>query len=147
MIPFEKTELILIPISGIGFWFLAPQLPGQLTIGHLLLTMSVLLLLQSLIRDLFLLARTKRASSSDHKKAMRCMCLESTVGMTGILISIGMLGFGALPIILLNKWIWSGLVVLILGTGFVIKDLIIDSRPWRIVRDKEHMNIVFTWKK
>ena len=75
------------------------------------------------------------------------MCLESTVGITGVLIGAGFLGFGSnLPIVMDKGW-WSVLVVLIFGTGFVIKDFVIEANPWRIIRDRNHMNIVFTCKK
>lgn len=167
----EKIELISIPLFGIGFCLLLPMipisapiftfilLPDVLSLGSLLLLMSSLLLLQGLVRDLSLLARAKRMPQSTVSegavRAGRCMCMESTVGMTGILLGIGILGFGGFgdfgdfginqPIRMAN-WEWSVLVMLMMSFGFAIKDLVIQTDPWRIVRDKDHMNIVFKWK-
>jgi hypothetical protein len=143
----EKIELALIPLLGIIFWLIAPLLPGQLNTGNLLLCMSALLLFQSLVRDLFLLAKMKREQQPAQYRAARCMCLESTVGMTGILVGAGFLGFGINMPVVLNKWVYSILVVLALATGFLIKDLVIETSPWRILRDRKHVNILFKWGK
>jgi hypothetical protein len=142
----EKIELSLIPVLGIGFWVIAPELPDQLGVGRLLLAASALLLLQSLVRDLWLLTRKKRASQPGPRRAVRCMCIESTVGATGIVVGAILLGSGITRLIAMDDWVWSVLVMLILGVGFVTKDYVLEWSPWRIRRDKDHMNIVFTWK-
>jgi hypothetical protein len=143
----EKIELALIPLLGIVFWLIAPLLPGQLNTGYLLLSVSALLLFQSLVRDLFLLAEMKREPQPIQYRAARCMCLESTVGMTGILVGTGVLGFGINMPVVLNKWVCSILVMLTLATGFLIKDFVIETSPWRILRDRKHVNILFKWGK
>jgi hypothetical protein len=166
----EKLELISIPLFGMGFYMLASLastsppgsafifefifefilLPGAPSMGNLLLLMSSLLLLQGLVRDLSLLAIAKRSPQSAaperELRAARCMCMESTVGITGILLGIGILGFGINQPIRMADWEWGVLVMLIMSVGFAIKDLVIETAPWRIVRDKDHMNIVFKWK-
>jgi hypothetical protein len=143
----EKIEIILIATAGCISFVAAPFLPSAPTAGNLLLTMSALLLAQSLIRDIFLLMKIKRTTASTNSKAMRCMCLESTVGITGIVAGIGILGFGIDPPIAMDGWRWAISTLLVLGIGFAIKDLIIQTDPWRIVRDKDHVNIVVSWKK
>ncbi|MFA9419595.1 MAG: hypothetical protein ACERLB_05555, partial [Gammaproteobacteria bacterium] len=80
----ETIELGLIPVLGAGFWLMAPLLPDRIGAGKLLLWTSALLLLQSLIRDLWLLARQKHNVKPGPPKKERCMCVESTVGATGI---------------------------------------------------------------
>jgi len=143
----EKIEITLIPLFGIIFWLLAPILPGQLNAGNLFLTMSALLLFQSLIRDLFLLAEMKRKPQQVQYSATRCICLESTVGITGILVGAGILSFGINLPVVMNKWMWSILVMLIMAAGYFIKDIVLEIGPWRILRDKNHMNILFKWRK
>jgi hypothetical protein len=143
----EKIELALIPLLGIVFWLIAPLLPGQLNTGNLLLSMSALLLFQSLVRDLFLLAEMKREPQPAQYRSARCMCLESTIGMTGIFLGAGFLGFGINMSVVLNNWVCGILVVLTLATGFLIKDFVIETNPWRIVRDKKHVNILFKWRE
>jgi len=143
----EKIELALIPLLGIVSWLIVPLLPSQLNTGNLLLSVSALLLCQSLVRDLFLLTEIEREPQSTQYRAARCMCLESTVGMTGILVGAGVLGLGINMPVVLNKWMCSILVVLTLATGFLIKDFVIETSPWRILRDRKHVNILFRWGK
>jgi hypothetical protein len=143
----EKAELVLILLAGCGAFSIAALLPAQLSIGNLLLMMSALLLLQSLIRDVSILIDTRRVEQSSAIKTMRCMCLESTIGMTGIVVGAGILGLGIDPQVVMGQWEWALAAVLTLGTGFAIKDFILQTNPWRIVREKNHLNIVFSWKK
>lgn len=142
----EKFELLLILIAGLVVFLVAPYLPHEMTIGGLLLMASALLLLQSLIRDVSLLRLAKDSMKSSEKRTMRCMCLESTFGMTGILIGIGILSSGFNPLISLGQWDWEIVSLATLLIGFLIKDFILLTQPLRIVRDKDHLNIVFTLK-
>ena len=143
----EKFELAVIPVLGIGFWLMAPAVPGQVGVGRLLLAASAFLLFQSLVRDLWLLARDKRASQPSPRRAARCMCIESTVGATGIVVGAILLGTGITRSVVMDDWVWSVLVMLVVGIGFLIKDYVLEWSPWRIRRDRDHMNIVFTWKR
>lgn len=142
----EKFELALIPLLGISFWLMASKLPNQINIGQLFLGMSAFLLLQSLIRDLWLLAN-QRGKQPHLQRKIRCMCAESTVGMTGIIIGIVLLGSGIDRTISMTHWSWSILVMVILTLGFIIKDYVIEWNPFRIYKDLDHINIVFTWKR
>ena len=142
----EKFELALIPVIGLVVGLLVPALPRAINAGYLLLTMSAILLLQSLLRDLFLLASVKKSSQPQMNK-VRCMCLESTVGITGIVVGAGLFGLGVDAAIMLQNWSGSVLVLIILGTGFGIKDFILETNPWRVRQDKNHMNIIVTWNR
>ncbi len=143
----EKIELTLIPVLGMGFWLAAPVLPDQIGVGRLFLAASALLLFQSLVRDFWLLAREKRTSQPSPRRAVRCMCIESTVGATGIVVGAILLGSGITRSVAMDNWVWSVLAMLIMGIGFLMKDYVLEWNPWRIRRDKDHMNIVFTWKR
>jgi hypothetical protein len=146
MTTLEKIELTLIPFFCIVAWFITTALPKEIPIGHLILATSALLLFQGLIRDLFLLARKKKMQQKNQYRSIRCICLESSVGVTGILLGASVLGLGVSYPVVMGKWEWSILVLLVLATGLMMKDLVVESRPWRIVRDKNHMNIIFTLK-
>jgi hypothetical protein len=142
----EKLELALIPVAGIAFWLLAPALPDRVGFGRLLLAGSALLLFQSLVRDLWLLARSRRMQEVAPQRAVRCMCIESTVGATGIIAGAIVLGAGITHPVAVSALGWSVSVMLIMSIGFLIKDYVLEWSPWRIRRDRDHMNIVFTWK-
>ena len=142
----EKIELVLIPILGLSIWLMATELPASVSVGTLLLGASVILLLQSLIRDLWLLAKQKRATLLIPRREGRCMCVESTVGFTGVAVGLVVLGSGIDWSVSMEGWNWCFLVVLVMAIGFAIKDYLFEWSPFRIRRDKDHVNIVFTWK-
>jgi len=143
----EKIELALIPVLGIGIWLMAPLLPDRIGAGKLFLWTSALLLLQSLIRDLWILARHKHNVETGPFNKVRCMCVESTVGATGIIAGIIILGSGVDLLMIMNGLSWGLLVMLVLATGLLIKDFVVEWGPLRFRREKNHMNIVFTWKR
>ena len=147
MTKIETIELGLIPVLGAGFWLMAPLLPDRIGAGKLLLWTSALLLLQSLIRDLWLLARQKHNVKPGPPKKERCICVESTVGATGIVAGTIILGSGIDRLVTMNGLSWGLLVMLALSTGFFIKDFVVEWGPVRFRREKNHMNIVFTWKR
>ena len=126
---------------------IAERLPTQIGIGSLLLTASVLLLLQGLIRDLWLLSERRRQSHTGPRKEALCMCVESTVGVTGVVAGLIVLGGAADSTLFVSPMLWSILTVTVLTIGFGIKDLVFEWRPFRIRRDKDHVNLVFSWKR
>ena len=75
------------------------------------------------------------------------MCVESTLGATGIVAGIIILGSGIDRLVTMNEWSWGLLVMLVMATGLLIKDFVVEWGPLRFRRDKNHMNIVFTWNK
>ena len=143
----EKIELAMIPVLSGLIASLADHLPQVVDLGNLVLTASGLLLFQGLIRDLWLLAKAKREPKPDAIQKTRCICLESTVGMSGIVIGLVLLGAGLdWPIIMAN-WSWCLLVALTTIIGFAMKDYVVEWMPFRLRKDADHMNIVFTWKR
>lgn len=142
----EKIEVTLIPLAGASIWLAREWLPSDIGIGSLLLASSVLLLFQGLVRDLWLLFKRKRDTQSGIRPEVLCMCVESTVGVTGVVVGIIILGSAINRPMPMRSWIWSFLAVAVLTIGFAIKDFIFEWRPFRIRRDKNHLNIVFRWK-
>lgn len=143
----EKVELLAIPVLGIAFWLAAPLLPDRPSFGSVLLVAAVLLLLQSLVRDIALLARQRRAAHSAAPRAARCMCIESAIGATGVAVGLVLLGAGFGHPFAMPAWAWGVLAIAVTGLGFAIKDYVVTWSPWHIRRGKDHVNIVFTWKQ
>lgn len=137
----------MITLAAALTGLVARQLPAHIDAGSLLLGSSALLLLQGLIRDLWLMAKRKQqAGVGDRRKAL-CMCVESTLGVTGVAAGLIILG-SALDLPLhVAPWAWGALVLAVLATGFAIKDFVLEWRPFRLRRDKDHVNIVFSWKR
>jgi len=143
----EIIELALIPVAGAFVWWLAGRLPDQISIGSLLLAASVLLLLQGLLRDLWILAQRREHSPSGPRTEALCMCVESTVGVTGVVAGLVILGSAADATLSVSQLLACLLTVTVLAIGFAIKDFVFEWRPFRIRRDKDHVNIVFSWKR
>lgn len=147
MRPEEKVEMVLIPLVAAGVWLLAPLLPARIGAGNLVLVCSGTLLLQSLVRDLVLLVRARREGKHEAGPAVRCMCVESVLGVTGVLAGAAALGAGLSQVVPMGAAAWALVVATVTSAGFAIKDLVFEWNPWRLRRDKDHMNIVFTLKR
>ena len=143
----EKIELGLIATVAVGLRAAGMLLPNEITLGRLLLGASALLLFQSLVRDLWLLAKARREARSHPPRVARCMCVESTVGITGVAIGLILLTCRIDAPVSMGQWGWCGLAILVLGTGFLIKDYVLELNPLRIRRDKDHVNIIVRWKR
>lgn len=170
----ERVELLLIAPAGVGWaWSISVLSPMDissldLSLGHWVLWASALLLFQTLIRDLWLMRRKPRAGESVSSRGIRSinrpvdppvdppvdkgsgrlMCIESSLGMVGVVIGAGLflsglggrieLGFGS---VVLLGW-------LVLVGGFLIKDWVIDATDGlRFRRDPDHRNIVVRWRR
>ena len=147
MTPTEKVELALIAVAGVASWFAAGWLPADISVGALLLGASVLLLGQGMVRDLWLLSRRKKGEQQDARREALCMCVESTVGATGVVAGLVILGSAIDSALSTSSLLVSTLAVGVLVVGFAIKDLVLDFRPFRVRREKDHLNIVFSWKR
>lgn len=81
----ERLELALIPLAAAAAWGMAARLPDAPGLGDPLLAGAVLLLLQGLLRDLWLLWRRRTLAATAQPRRMPCLCLESALGTTGVL--------------------------------------------------------------
>jgi len=143
----EKVEITLIPLLGAIFWFMPVSLPEKLGSGRLLLVAATILLLQGLIRDLWLLRKSKLSVKTDSPVRARCLCAESLIGITGVIVGLGISGSGIDRLVSLGSGTWSILIMAVLIIGYGMKDYVIDLNPLRIRRDKDHINIIFSWKR
>lgn len=146
-----RNEAIGLVIAvGLVAW-LAPQLPASLELGELIAGAALTLLVQGGIRDVISLIRQRRhvspANAAPPHEA-HCMCLESTVGLSGILIGVlltALLANG--PRIALAPWFWPVAVALIGLIGLGIRDLVIQWKPRvRLLRVKDHGSIIVRFR-
>lgn len=142
----ERFELAAIAVLVTTIWFRVDLLPLQISVANLVLLLSGLLLLQGLIRDLAIIfIRRNRINTIDPKVA-RCMCLESTIGLIGVLFGVGFMLLSVFFSVEINQFSWALVVLLTSVIGFLIKDLVIQLGPWRVLREKDHQHIIFSWK-
>ena len=127
-------------------WF-APALPGRLSIGALALVAASILLGQGLLRDLWLLWRSRQASRAPGAAGHRCLCVESGLGVLIVFAGVALLLGGVGDSVALSRVGWTLLVLLSLVTGYTVKDWVFEWNPWRLRREKDHASIIFSWRK
>ena len=142
----QSIEVAVILIVGGAVWSVASHLPRHILIGNLLLYSSALLLFQSLLRDIWLITKSRRNRGDNSPKVARCMCVESLVGLTGVLVGLLLFGLRLHREVSVEPWEWGAFVTAVLAIGFLIKDFVLEAKPWRIRRDKNHLNIIVRWK-
>ncbi|WOO40838.1 hypothetical protein [Rubellicoccus peritrichatus] len=142
----EKVELLLIPCVVALVYGANSVLPGSLQLGWACALAALILLFQGFIRDLYLLYLQKTMEKNNPKRRMKCMCLESTLGMLGILAGIILALFLPDVEFPINRWGWTGFVSSMMLFGFLGKDLVVFWKPFAIRRDPDHANIIFSIK-
>jgi hypothetical protein len=141
----EKIELGLIAAVTVSFFLVAGVMPERISVGNLLLGAASVVLLQSLLRDLWLLAKGRRKPPTHPPRVGQCMCVESTVGITGVAVGLILVLCRVGMTAPMGRWSWGAFVLVSLGIGFLMKDYVIEFKPWRIRRDKDHLNIIVQW--
>lgn len=140
MTSLERTELVLIALAALASAVLGGMFPSSLSPGILVLTASSMLLGQGLLRDLWVKYGVKAPAHQGQK--IVCMCMESTVGMTGVIAGVAVLFAGVDGNWMLPAWFWPAFVAGMGVCGFVMKDLIIDIDNRSIRREKNHRSII-----
>jgi len=143
----EQVELTLVPVLGAVVGLLGDRLPTSASIGALLLVASCLLLLQGLVRDLWLLSQHRKQGTGGPARTALCLCAESTVGVAGVVAGLALLGSPIGAAVPLNPLLASGLTAGVLAFGFAIRDVIVEARPFRLKRESGHLNIVVGWTR
>ena len=146
MVTIMKTahtiELAVIALTTLATVMFYQRLPQRMEAGYFILSLGLLFLGQSLVRDLWLLSRKRDAAKP--KRAVRCMCLESGIGMIPVIAAAILMFGGFSRPITLPCWTWTLSVPATMLTCFWLKDYVFEWNPWRIRRDDDHVNIIFT---
>ena len=140
----EKIELGLIPVVVAAVGVAGRWLPTQLGTGSLLVIACLAWLIQGGLRDLWLLYLVK-SQPAQAPRRLACMCLESSFGLTGIVVGVILALCNVGGSVALSPARWMLLAAAVFMVGFLAKDLIISWRPLGVRRDPDHHSIVFTW--
>lgn len=141
----EKVELALIPVAVAAVGLTSRWLPGHLGTGELLVTACLAWLVQGGVRDLWLLYRLKSRPATTPPRRLACLCLESSVGLAGVLLGVGLALSGLGGSVTLSPARWMLLAAVVFTAGFLAKDLVISWRPLAVRRDPDHHSVIFTW--
>ena len=143
----EKAEFAGITAVTALSWLVPLPAEFSLRLGGLITATSLLLLLQGFCRDLWLWIGSRRDRNPPAPRYGACMCVESTVGFTGIIAAAGLTAFSFGPLHPVTQpWLTLG-VAAVLVAGFLIKDFVFEWAPWRLYREKNHATLHFRWKK
>lgn len=142
----EKVELGLIALATGALVVFAEHLPVSLELGSLMAVSALALLGQGLVRDVWLLIRQRRAGGTTHVEEARCMCVESTVGLSGVLAGVVLTAVGVPVAVSLPAWVWPVSGALVWLGGFAMKDFVIQWSPWGLRRVKNHGSILVRWR-
>lgn len=140
----EKVEITLIPLAVAGVWF--AQVGLIMKPGELLMAASILLLLQGLCRDAWLWVSARRNPAPAEARYAACMCIESTLGFTGIILSSVFVAANLGPFIRVPPPAMTLAVAMVLVAGYLLKDFVFSWSPWRVYREKNHATLNFRWK-
>ena len=141
----EKVELGLIPVVVATVGATGRFLPTELGTGELLTIGCLTWLVQGGVRDLWLLYLMKSRPAAAPRRKLACMCLESSAGLTGLVVGVALALSGTGGRITLNAGRWMLLAGVVLALGFVARDFVISWRPLGLRRDPDHHTIIFAW--
>ena len=142
----QRIELNLMLLTVLTVALGAARLPVTASSSTLVLSASVLILAQSLLRDSWLWLRQRHALSPQPTRALACFCLESTLGSMGVALGLSLSLFSPSLPVEMSTASWTALVGISLLLGFLIRDWVITWRPLGLRRETDHFNIIISWR-
>lgn len=145
--PAEKVELAAIPVvATLTAWF-APRPSLRLELGEFIAGAALLVLVQGFFRDLWLLRQARRQTNTTPPAEAACMCVESVLGLTGIVAGVAFVGLGFDRPVALSPGALTALVATTMIAGYLLKDFVFGWSPWRIRREKNHAQLIVRWRR
>ncbi|HEX3889369.1 MAG TPA: hypothetical protein VHX90_00845 [Verrucomicrobiae bacterium] len=142
----EWIEIFAISVVTAASWPASKLFHSTMPLWQIVIGASALLLAQSLVRDVAILLRSRHLKSNEPRKEAQCFCLESTVGLTGVIAGLALIGLGSSHQIAVSHWEFSIAIAGTMIMGFLIKDLVVSWRPFGLRREKDHLNLIVRWK-
>lgn len=144
----DKIELMAVATATLATLALSPALPRTLAMGEVALTASALLLAQGLVRDLFIKFGRRPAGEActvgnGVASQSNCMCMESSLGMVGIIAGVVLLLTVVPRNVHLHWSFWPALVAGVGLAGFFMKSIVIDWKSRRLRRVADHRQVKF----
>ncbi|MDP9008801.1 MAG: hypothetical protein M3N91_08865 [Pseudomonadota bacterium] len=142
----EWNEVLAIGIIAPTSWLIRPYFSPAMPVWQLALSLSALLLAHSLVRDIAILLRGRRAASAELRREAHCFCLESSIGATGVVAGAILAALGPSTQVAIGRWEFALGVAATMVLAFVIKDLVISWNPLGLRREKDHLNLIVRWR-
>ena len=119
-------------------------LPATLSRGGFILVLSCVFLFQTLIRDLWILSSISKSRKTVRKPVF---CLETTLGVLGVVLGLVVYLNSGAGMLEIRTREWALAVFLSMSLCYLIKNLVISWKPFRIYNDPDHVNIVVSLNK
>ena len=119
---------------------------GSPSLGQLIIALSLLFLMQTLLRDIWLYYRSKHESATQGQTEIKGFCVETTVGVGVLLLGFSALFFGRSESLNISLFMWWVLAIGIMILCYLLKDYVFSWSPWRIYKDPDHSNLLFRIK-
>ena len=136
----KKVEPVLIVSAMLLIALTASKWPAELTVGRFILWLSIIFLLQTLIRDVYLYLRLRNKTLE--QKEAQCFCVESGVGILVLIVGLGLLIANMGGRVSVAPVAWFLAITACLWLNYWMKDFVFSWSPWRVYRDPNHLNIV-----
>jgi len=146
MVTAARIELVLVTVTVSVLAMVVRQWPINLPVGQFILVLSVIFLLQTLLRDIWLLLKRNLYPQRNDARKGQCFCLESVVGLSGVCIGLGLLLANLGYSIELSSTAWLVSIMTIMLACYWLRDYVFSWKPWRIYKDPDHANIILAWR-
>jgi hypothetical protein len=133
--PYQRLEPALAPLVGVAV-LLAARGPLTLSVSRICVLAGLLTLLQSLVRDVYLLA-TRRGAPRDGARQGWFLCVESALGLALVLQGLFLGAVGATATLSLASLAWAAAAALWWLVGYAVREVVFEVR-----RDPNHMNLL-----
>ena len=144
----DKLELGIITFVSIGLYLFDVGAPSEVYLGLGAVWLAAIIFIQSLIRDLSIMARksvSHRKNAKQNAPESRCLCMESVAGISVLLTGFLLMFAGNATVISVDGILKSVIVFVVLVLGFSMRSLVVFLKPLRIRSEKQHMNIIVKW--
>ena len=132
----------------VGAAVIAARLPHRVSLGDLLLAGAAVLLLQGLVRDLARIRAAARAlrvlpegAAPLPHRAARCTCVESGIGVVGIVAGAVLLFSGSSIRFTMPPFAWPALAAGVTLFGWLVRDIVFDARLRRFRVERDHASL------
>jgi hypothetical protein len=146
MVTAARIELALVTVTVVALAMVVRQWPVKLAAGQFILVLSVVFLVQTLLRDIWLLLRHRLYPPQNQARKSQCFCLESMVGLSGVCLGLALIMTNLGNSITLERTTWLFSISTTMLVCYWLRDYVFSWNPWRIYKDPDHANIILAWR-
>jgi hypothetical protein len=125
-VPVALATLLLLPRTGV-----------EVSVADVFRDAGILMLLQSLVRDVYLLASGRAAGANGTPRRGWFLCVESALGLGLVCQGVLLWALGTPTVVALPAAAWAGCVLVWWWVGYAVREVVFEIR-----RDPHHLNLL-----